>query len=193
MRYDPDKHHRRSIRLRGYDYTRAGEYFITICTRDRMCLFGDIVDGEIALNEYGKIVADEWIKTAEIRDEIALDEWIVMPNHFHGIFVICDRRGTARRAPTMERFGQPVAGSVSTIIRSFKSAVTKRINETRQTPGVKLWQRNYYEYVIRNEDELNRIREYIIGNPAKWDLDRENPDAVQLAAKIKKNFEELGV
>ena len=135
MRYDPDKHHRRSIRLKGYDYSQIGAYFITICTQNRECLFGKIVDGKMVLNPFGRIVADEWTKTALIRDEIKLDEWVVMPNHFHGIVVVTNCRGTARRAPTVERFGKPVSGSIPTIVRSFKSAVTKRINELRQTPG----------------------------------------------------------
>ena len=188
MKYDPAIHHRRSIRLQGYDYSKAGAYFVTLCTQDRECLFGDIVDGEMRLNEAGRVVADEWLKTAEIRAEIELDEWVVMPNHFHGILVIADGRGTARRArnddgatmgtarraPTVERFGQPVSGSVPTIIRSFKSAATKRINELRQSLGTKLWQRNYWEHIVRNETELNRIREYIQSNPARWELDKLN-------------------
>jgi len=193
MTYPPEIHHRRSVRLPGYDYARNGIYFITICTQNRECLFGEIVDGAMRLHEAGRFVSEEWEKTAEIRGEIDLDEWLVMPNHFHGILVVSDGRGTARRAPTVERFGQPVSGSVPTVVRAFKSAVTKRINELRGTPGAKLWQRNYYEHIIRNNDDLNRIRQYIMDNPARWDLDRNNPDAVKLAATIKKNFEELGV
>ncbi len=104
-----------------------------------------------------------------------------------------DGRGTACRAPTGEQFGKPVSGSIPTIIRSFKSAATKRVNESHGTPGTKLWQRNYYEHIIRNDDELNRIRQYIIDNPINWDTDRNNPDAVQRPATIKKIFEELGI
>lgn len=117
---------RQSIRLQGYDYSQAGAYFVTVCTQNRECLFGDIVNGEMRLNEAGRIVADEWLKTAEIRDEIELDECVVMPNHFHGILVIYDRGGTApgtaRRAPTVEQFGRSVSGSVPTIVRPYKSA-----------------------------------------------------------------------
>lgn len=95
-----------------------------------------------------------------------------MPNHFHGILVITGNcRGTARRAPTLERFGQPVPGSIPAIIRSFKSAVTKRINELRQMPGAKIWQRNYHERIIRDESEMNKIREYIQSNPIQWEMD----------------------
>lgn len=176
MKYQTDIRHRRSLRLKGYDYKQAGVYFVSMCTLNRTCFFGDIVNGEMMLNAEGQIVAEEWIKTAEIRNNIELDEWVVMPNHFHGILVINECRGTARRAPTVEQFGKPVSNSIPTIIRSFKSAVTKRINELRNSPGAKIWQRNYYEHIIRNEDELNRIREYITNNPLKWEFDKENPN-----------------
>ncbi len=178
-------HHRRSIRLQGYDYAQAGAYFITVCTQNRHHLFGKIIDGKMALNDVGGIVADEWMKTAEIRNNIKLDEWVIMPNHFHGILIIESRStGTARRAPTdarrpptrtpTEQFGKPVSGSLPTIIRSFKSAVTKRVNEIRNMPGAKLWQRNYWEHIIRNENEYHRIAQYIHDNPAKWENDRLN-------------------
>lgn len=176
MRYRHDKHHRRSIRLSVYDYSQNGAYFVSICTKNRECLFGEIEKGEMRLNDAGQIVFEEWMKTAEIRSNIELDACVVMPNHIHGIIVI-EGRGTARRAPTVERFGQPVPGSIPTVIRSFKSAVTKRINEMRQTPALQLWQRNYYEHIIRNDDDLSRIRQYIIDNPTRWDMDRENPKA----------------
>lgn len=177
MEYDPIIHHRRSIRLRDYDYTQTGAYFITVCTQTRQCLFGHIINGIIELNDAGKIVADEWIKTAELRHEIELDAWVVMPDHFHGILII-NRRGTARRVPTgepaenaerktREQFGKPISGSIPTIVRSFKSAVTRRINALRNTPGTILWQRSYWERVIRDEFELDRIREYIRDNPFK--------------------------
>ncbi len=164
-KFDPEIHRRRSIRLKGYDYSRVGAYFLTICTRNRESIFGDVIGGEMVLNDDGIIVADEWRKSGVMRNEIELDEWVVMPNHFHGILIVNDGRGTARRAPTLERFGRPVSGSVPTIVRSFKSAVTKRINELNQTPGAKLWQRNYYEHVIRNDRELKHLREYIRNNP----------------------------
>ncbi len=187
------KLHRRSLRLAGYDYTQAGAYFVTICTKDRVCLFGEIVDGQMHLNEAGNVVILEWVKTGELRDDVEIDEFVVMPNHFHGIVVLhggmvaedkgagtegrgmgTEGRGTARRAPTMERFGAPVVGSIPTILRSFKSAVTKRINEINGTQGATVWQRNYYEHIIRNEESLNRIRQYIADNPAQWADDGEN-------------------
>jgi len=122
-------------------------------------------------------VRDEWNKTQQIRPEIELDQFIIMPNHFHGIVWIVDGRGTARRAPTgeptCEQFGKPVAGSIPTIVRAFKSAVTRQINLYRNTPGAPVWQRNYYERVIRNEAEMNAVREYIANNPQQWALDAD--------------------
>jgi REP element-mobilizing transposase RayT len=173
---------RRSIRLRGYDYSRAGAYFVTICTLNRECLFGNIENGEMRLNTTGKIVQRCWDEIPFHFSEVELDEFVVMPNHIHGIAVIVDGRGTACRAPTsrahtcrapaVEQFGQPVSGSIPTIVRSFKSAATRRINQLRNTPGENLWQRNYWEHIVRNEQELHRIRKYIQNNPAQWELDR---------------------
>lgn len=167
---NPYLHHRRSVRLKGHDYAQPGAYFVTMCTRDRECLFGEIVDGEMRLNEYGMAVRDEWLRTAELRENVELDAFVIMPNHLHGIVMITQGRGTACRAPT-EAFGKPVADSVPTIVRAFKSASTKHINQIRNTPGTPVWQRNYYEHVIRNDAELNAVREYILANPATWTTD----------------------
>jgi putative transposase len=175
-------HDRRSLRLNGYDYAQAGAYFVTICTQDRACLFGDIVDGEVRLNGYGSAVHEEWLRSAELRQNVELDAFTIMPNHMHGIVVITDGRGTARRAPT-EQFGKPVANSLPTIMRAFKSASTRRINQIQNAPGTHVWQRNYYEHVIRNDRELNRIREYIATNPLKWALDRDNPQRTGQSAE----------
>ncbi len=154
------------------------------------------------LNRYGEIVQGEWLLTAQLRPNVVLDAWVVMPNHFHGIILITNDRwgttrraptkenfqsGTARCAPTIEQFGKPVAGSLPTIVRAFKSAVTKRVNDLRKTPGAAVWQRNYYEHVIRNEDSLQKIREYIVNNPVRWEYDRENPalDAAVLQKSLR--------
>ena len=183
-------HHRRSIRLSGYDYTSAGAYFITICTHGRDCLFGRVVDGEMQLNALGEIARAEWELTGRLRPEIELGPYVMMPNHFHAIiWMIDDRRGTARRAPTdagrtptdiarraptttHEQFGKPVAGSIPTIVRAFKSAATLRINQVRQTPGAPVWQRNYWEHVIRDEASYQNIAAYILNNPAQWEADQ---------------------
>ena len=183
MKHVVSKYHRRSIRLKGYDYTQRGIYFVTICTFNRQCLFGEILDGKMRLNEWGQIVLNEWERSAVIRPEIQLDKFVVMPNHVHGIIVLNDDgRGTARRAPTREQFGKPVAHSVPTIIRSFKSAVTKYINEIQHVPNAPIWQRNYYEHIIRDENEFNRVRQYIIDNPAQWENDRNNPSVPMAVA-----------
>jgi REP element-mobilizing transposase RayT len=123
------------------------------------------------------MVQDEWNKTQQIRPEIELDQFVIMPNHFHAIIWIHDGRGTARRAPTdeptHEHFGKPVAGSIPTIVRAFKSAVTRQINLYHHTPGAPVWQCIYYEHIIRNETEMNAVREYIANNPQQWTLDAE--------------------
>ncbi|BER91780.1 MAG: REP-associated tyrosine transposase [Candidatus Atribacteria bacterium] len=196
MRYHPDIHHRRSIRLKDYDYSQAGAYFITICTKNRECLFGSIVNGEMLLSAWGVIVKNEWLRTSIIRPNIVVDEFVLMPNHLHGILVIVDTdcRGTLQRAPTVERFGKPTSNSIPTIVRLFKSTATKQINELRKTPGEPLWQRNYYERIIRNERELERIRKYVINDPLKWSLDIEDPerqkDYQNTAEYFKRMFEE---
>lgn len=189
MKKETDHRHRRSIRLPGYDYSQTGAYFITICADNRECLFGRIVNGEMILNELGLIVRAEWIKTAQLRDYVVLGEWIIMPNHFHCIIIIRGfvppGRGAARRAPTapiepinnqtsapFEQFGKPTVGSIPTIIRSFKSAVTKAVNEHRHTPGALVWQRNYYEHIIRDDEDYARIAEYIVNNPLGWENDK---------------------
>jgi REP element-mobilizing transposase RayT len=143
LKHDPDRHHRQSTRLKGYDYAQPGAYFVTVCTRKRECSFGEVADGEIRLNEHGMAVSEEWLRTAQLRETVELDAFTIMPNHIHGIIVITNGRGTARRAPT-ERFGKPVANSIPTIMRAFKSASTKHINEIRKAPGAPVWQRNYH-------------------------------------------------
>ncbi len=189
MTYDPKIHHRRSIRLQGYDYSQNGAYFITLCAQDRKPIFGKIVNGEMQLSPFGIIVRDEWLRTSEMRKNIEMDEFVVMPNHFHGIIVIDDRgwssliestgtlqRAPTEKAPTREQFGKPTSNTIPTIIRGFKAAVTKQINTIQINAGVynmpeRIWQKNYYEHVIRNEISLNKIREYIMSNPLNWKED----------------------
>jgi len=175
MKYDPEIHHRRSVRLRNYDYSSSGVYFVTICTTGKACLFGTITQGTMQLNDLGRIVDEEWRHTGTLRPDITLDAFVVMPNHVHGIIVVHDpRRGTARRAPTTA-FGSSIPRSLSAIVGAFKSAASRRVNASRNTPGAPLWQRNYYEHVIRDERDMNAVREYIVINPKGWDKDEENP------------------
>jgi putative transposase len=175
MPYNSDIHRRRSLRLRNYDYSQAGAYFVTICTQNRECLFGEIADGEMMLNAAGRIVADEWMQTACIRKEIELDEWAVMPNHFHGIVVLTDNVGAIHELPLQMTQMQRRNMMLPKLIGRFKMLSAKHINELRDTPRTALWQRNYWEHVICDEPELHRIREYICGNPARWTEDELHP------------------
>ena len=203
MTYYPDRHHRRSIRLRGHDYAQAGAYFITICSRDRVCIFADVVEGAIVLTPIGEVAMSCWEAIPVHFPASDLDAFVVMPNHLHGIVVLGERRadeGTACRAPTtrsspvVERFGAPTARSIPTIVRSFKAAVTKAINDDpgRGTacralltdrlgllrPGriPSIWQSNYHEHIVRDERSLDRLRSYIAANPAHWGEDSLHPE-----------------
>ncbi|MCS6908535.1 MAG: transposase [Anaerolineales bacterium] len=199
MKYNPQHHHRRSIRLPGYDYTQPGAYFVTLVTHERQHLFGEIVVGEMHLNPWGEVAYQEWFQTAVLRPYVVLrdDEWVVMPNHMHGIIWIVDNdcRGAAPHPAPCKGAAAPrpsprpsetspinvVPGSLGAIVRAYKSAVAKRINALRNTPGAPVWQRNYYEHIIRDDGELERIRQYILDNPARWAEDRENLHVVTVA------------
>ena len=138
------------------------------------------------LNDFGEMVAESWEWLATRYDYVELDQWTIMPNHMHGIIVITGVvKGGSRTAPTEKR--KPIGR----LVGAFKTVSTKRINHLRNTPGVKIWQRNYYEHIIRNDDELNRIREYIVNNPAQWEMDRENPN-VYVGARFKPALENRG-
>jgi REP element-mobilizing transposase RayT len=159
-----NRNDRRSIRLKDYDYRQSGYYFVTLCVNDRRNLLGGIDGGRMNLNDAGKIVNNAWQWLGEQYEYVELDEFVVMPNHIHGI--ICIRRGGSRTAPTIKPLGR--------LVGAFKTTSTKQINIMLKTPGVQFWQRNYYEHIIRNDNELTRIREYILHNPAQWPNDRNN-------------------
>ncbi len=156
MKYNAKVHKRRSIRLKEYDYSHQGMYFVTVCTHDKKCNLGKVMDDEMQLNKYGYLVRNEWIKTTDIRNNIELDSYIIMPNHLHGIIII-NCRGVLQYVPTdtIGKFQSP-SQTIGSIIRGFKSVVTKQINILRKTPGTPFWQRNYYEHIIRNEKKLNK-------------------------------------
>ena len=196
MRYDPDRHHRRSIRLLGYDYCSAGAYFVTVCTHRRELLFEDPV--------LRRVAETMWQRIPRHFPNVQLDGWVVMPNHVHGIVVITDdpcrgetspetvssahwstsnETGSTREpitrdvSPLRRRpIGAP-AGSLGIIVGNFKSVTARHINRLRRTPGAPVWQRNYYEHVVRDERALDAIRQYIAGNPARWVWDTYNPSA----------------
>jgi REP element-mobilizing transposase RayT len=174
MKYDPQKHHRRSMRLQGYDYTLAGAYFVTIVAWRRELFFGDIVNGEMLLNDVGKIAADKWQWLETQYEYVELGAWIVMPNHFHGILIIHEHsRGGSRSAPTTTPIKRKPLGG---LIGAFKMVSTKHINLLRNTEGQVVWQRNHYEHIIRNDDDHDRIHRYIESNPLNWMDDDENPN-----------------
>jgi REP-associated tyrosine transposase len=156
---------RRSLRLWGYDYARAGAYFVTICTHERHCLFGHIIDVDVFLSPIGEIVAREWVASAEMRRDVELDDFVIMPNHLHGILL----QGRSEAAAAARPLGA--------VIRGFKAATTRAVAAAGHSLQHPLWQRNYYEHIIRNEEALEAIRAYIADNPAKWAQDRQNPAA----------------
>jgi REP element-mobilizing transposase RayT len=171
----PTNFRRRSLRLTGYDYSSSGAYFVTVCTADRRPLLGRIVDGEMQLNEYGRIVSQTWEWLAAHYDYVDLDAYVVMPNHLHGVLILSDDcRGRSRTPPTIIVPRKPLGR----LVGAFKTVSAKQMNQLRGTPGADLWQRNYYEHIIRSDAELDRIREYIVNNPAQWSLDHENPEVV---------------
>ena len=193
-KYDPAVHHRRSVRLRGYDYSQAGAYFVTLCVQDRQCLFGDIVDGEMRLNDAGLMICKWYGDLSNKFADIECDAFVCMPNHIHFIVVnvgadlrvrpgsesVCRPNGqTHRSAPTDAHviLGEHIGSPLQRVVQWFKTMSTNEyIRGVKQNgwppfPG-KLWQRNYWEHIVRNEPELHRIREYIHNNPAQWILDK---------------------
>jgi putative transposase len=165
---------RRSIRLKGYDYSAAGGYYVTIVARGRECLFGEITGREMRANTLGQIAEECWQAIPEHFSNSDVDVFVVMPNHVHGIIMIHDAvRGTIYRAPnpTIEQFGKPTAGSLPTIVRTYKAAVARRAR--RELGSANIWQRNYYEHIIRNLQDYGRIAGYIADNPANWEEDEQ--------------------
>lgn len=198
MTQNAEKRQRRSIRLRGYDYAQTGAYFITIVTKDRLCLFGDVVGGEMRLNERGPIVQTVWEELPDHYLSVQCDAFVVMPNHIHGIITLANNGATGKSdvgagfkpargvavGPHSARAGLKPAPTLSEVVRAFKTFSARRINEMRGSPGIAVWQRNYYEHVVRSDNELDRIREYIMNNPVQWELDLENPSRKQIKTSV---------
>ena len=191
MTYDPDVHRRRSIRLQGYDYSCSGAYFVTMCTENRECLFGEIVADEMRLNDAGQMVQMVWEQLPDHYPGVDVDGFVVMPNHIHGIIVLAgDPVGATLCGPPGQARGQgqargpaPTRMSLPDVVQRFKSFTTtlcRRGVKERGWPPFpgRFWQRNYYEHIVRNDDELNCIRAYIQMNPARWAWDRQNADAI---------------
>ena len=159
---------RQSIRLYRYDYSQSGAYFVTICTQNKKCFFGNMVNDKMVLNDAGRMLESVWSELPERFPHVKLDEFVIMPNHFHGIVVF-------RRSKHKVRSYGTLPDTLGRIMQAFKSITTNRYIagvKQKQWPSFpgKLWQRNYYEHVVRDENELNDIRKYIMDNPKKWDL-----------------------
>lgn len=167
-------------RLGEYDYSRRGYYFVTVCAQNRRSMFGEIVKGKMLSSETGRIVAESWEWLEGRYDYVELDAWVVMPNHLHGIVSIRD----ARAGENVRRGGSGTARAKTSghakplgrLIGAFKTVSTKRFNEHHGARETKLWQRSFYDRIIRGDAELNRVREYIQNNPLLWALDKDNPD-----------------
>lgn len=169
--------HRRSVRLKDHDYSSEGLYFVTICTKDRECLFGKIVNGQVRLNAYGETVLNCWNEIPKHFSHVILDSFVVMPNHIHAILSISNVGAGLPRPSTKGAETAPLRPvTLGKIVAYVKYQSTKFVNEIRNTPGIPVWQRNYYEHIIRNENELLQTQKYILENPLKWSSDPENPD-----------------
>jgi REP element-mobilizing transposase RayT len=185
MTDDRNKRHRRSNRLQDYDYSQRGAYFVTLCTHQRGLIFGAVVGGIMQLNQAGQWAERCWLSIPNHFPQVELDVFVVMPNHLHGVIVIIDENGGAKDfsplhddSPLPNRTFRSPSKTVGSIVRGFKIGVTKWFRENTETDTV--WQRNYYEHVIRNDDSLSRIRQYVLDNAAQWAFDRENPAAVKV-------------
>jgi REP element-mobilizing transposase RayT len=201
MKYNPAKHHRRSIRLKGYDYASPGAYFVTICVQNQECILGEVVDGEMRLNTYGRTVDEFWCQVPVHFAHVSVNAHVTMPNHIHAIITIHDTRRGAVSAPDVATPDASVSTNIeipreggetpplqpprSTIARLtlgqvvayYKYQTTKIINQMHDTSGARFWQRNYWEHIIRDENAFQRIYQYVQSNAALWEKDQYHPDA----------------
>ena len=196
MKYNSEIHRRRTIRLNEYDYSQSGAYFVTIVTHNRDCLFGNVMDGVMVMNDCGENAKNYWLIIPQHFPNVLLDEFVIMPNHVHGIITIQTKNDVHVGVQNFEplhvehqqqklqqkhhqnRYQHIIPKSIGSIVRGFKIGVTKWFRQNNDI--YKVWQRNYYEHIIRNENELIKIREYIQNNPLKWEFDRENPKRIAI-------------
>jgi putative transposase len=194
--FDPKKHHRRSIRLKGYDYSGEGLYFVTICTHERECVLGEIKDGRVVLSGFGEIAKRCWEEIPGHFEGVGLDEYVIMPNHVHGVILLQENPCRDEVTSSLRVTSSPQVPSFHTwssetepqrldtikhptlgqIVAFYKYRSTKLINVIRDVPGTRFWQRNYYEHIIRDGNDLDRVRKYILENVAKWSEDKKNPE-----------------
>ena len=171
---------RNSIRLQGFDYARQGAYFVTICTRNRECFLGDVEDGKMRLSDSGRLAMAVWEGLPSHYPHIQLDTYVIMPNNVHGIVVLEDKDdrhvGAGLKPAPTDANTDKVRHGLPEVVRAFKTFSARHINAFRGSVGLSVWQRNYYEHVIRSDESLNRIRQYIMDNPSRWHEDPENPN-----------------
>jgi len=181
--YLPDTHHRRSIRLKHYDYSQAGFYFITLCVQNKESLFGEIIENKMILNAAGKMIEKEWLALQKRFLHTDSHEYVVMPNHFHAIIEVENSWGASQIKGQPQGFSYAVENAkktLSDIIGAFKSITTVEYIRGIKTSSWqnfegKLWQRNYWEHVVRNEQSFNDIAQYIVNNPQNWEIDKLRP------------------
>lgn len=167
MAYDPRRHHRRSIRKKGHDYTAAGAYSITICTQNRDHLFCQITHGQVHLHPAGMLVEAIWHRLPCHFPTVTLDAFVVMPDHVHGIIILGENKRSKTYPPTDWPKGT-IPGSIPAIVQNFKSVSSRRINQAMGTPGRRIWQEDYYDRIIRDASHLEHTRQYIAANPSRW-------------------------
>jgi putative transposase len=168
MPFDPTRHHRRSIRLAGYDYTQAGAYFVTICTHRREPLLASISASEHTFTQVGQCVARCWLALPRHFPHATLDAWVLMPDHMHGIIILRDVNHESVVPPPSGRPNGTRPNSLNAVIQNFKSISTRKVNQLRHAAGTPLWHRDYYERIVRDDRGLDAIRRYIENNPARW-------------------------
>ena len=168
MPRDSMTHHRRSIRLNGYDYSQPGGYFVTICVHKGECVLGDIINGEVNLTDLGRVASEYWKVVPHHFPNLWIDIFVVMPNHVHAVVIISGCRGGV--TPPLQ------IPTLSQIIAYYKYQTTKQINQIRQKIGKSFWQRSFYDHIVRNDEDLYRVRKYIQDNPQKWELDEYYPN-----------------
>jgi putative transposase len=167
MNIDKNSHRRKLVRLRHYDYSQSGAYFITMCVQNRARLFGDIVDGEMQLNDAGRMIQSLWNELPAFYSGSEIDEFVIMPNHFHAIIILNECAGAIHESPLRMTVTERRNMAIPKMIGRFKMTSSKQLNQFRKTPGATVWQRNYWERVIRNDIELKAFREYIANNPLR--------------------------
>ena len=197
MKYDPAVHHRQSIRLKGHDYSEPGYYFVNICAKKKLCLFGEVQDAKVRLSPVGTIVEEEWKKIPSHYLNVEIDAFVAMPNHLHGIIQILDpKQDGASPIPTKNVFGRDRAcpvpaeniprncSSLFSIVGSYKSGVTKRVHEAGHFVGRTTWQSRFYDHIIRDDVAFYFVRQYIELNPLTWEYSRWNPHGKKISFEL---------